>query len=43
MGFPEERCKRALIHFKNRFEATMEHLVSVDDSMDADIFGPAQQ
>lgn len=28
MGFPENRCKRALVFFKNKIELAMEHVMN---------------
>lgn len=40
MGFPEQRCRRALKYFKNDFEAAIQHVVSTTDAQDDIILGP---
>lgn len=42
MGFPENRCRRALRYFNNDFEAAIQHVVSTTDAQDDSILGPEQ-
>ena len=39
MGFPENRCRRALKHFSNDLEASIQHVCSTTDGQDDQIFG----
>ena len=34
MGFPESRCRRALKHFENDLEASIQHVCSTTDGQD---------
>ena len=40
MGFPENRCKRALKHFNNNLEIALQHVMSTDEPDDDRLFGP---
>ena len=42
MGFPENRCKRALKHFNNNLEIALQHVMSTDETDDDRLFGPEQ-
>lgn len=39
MGFPEERAKKALVHFKNNFNLAMDYLINNDPVMDVNLRG----
>ena len=42
MGFPEDRCKRALKHFNNNIEVALQHVMTTEDIDDDRLLGPEQ-
>ena len=42
MGFPEDRCKRALKYFSNNIEIALQHVMSTDELEDDRVLGPEQ-
>ena len=42
MGFPEDRCKRALKAFNNNIEVALQHVMTTDELDDDRILGPEQ-
>jgi uncharacterized UBP type Zn finger protein len=38
MGFSEARSKKALVHFRNNFEAAMAYMLNNDETRDAATF-----